>query len=64
MFDLLLLTCTLLRGLANCKMLKIQDVLAFLRKNEIVNMHCKKKVGGSTITLRKIAADIHIDKSV
>ena len=30
----------------------------------IVNMHCKKKVGGSTITLRKIAADIHIDKSV
>ena len=38
-----------------------QDVLAFLRKNEIVT-NCN--VGGGARTLIKTAADIHIDKRV
>ena len=42
-------------------MLKVQNALAFFRKNEIAT-NCK--VVGQTITLIKTAADIHIDKSV
>ena len=62
MFNLLLLTCTLLRGLASLVNVKSTVRSCILEETDEIVTNCK--VGGQTKTLIKTATDIHIDKSV